>query len=677
MVVESDLIARGLAASDLELGLGTAPRFNVYIRDKNYNIVDQLTEFNEFTFIPRFNGIGTWRLKIAAESLAASILTPFHGIVVKRVVEGAEKTIFSGSAGSEWEETRESLTVAGWCDNKLLESTARPTPAQAQGPYASEYYVITGIASTVMRQVVFDNIAGAAPTEWKIPQLALAANPFIGSTVTLRARFDPLLILLATIAAAPGATGLGFKILQSDTIQGQIDFIVYAPQDKHIDTIFGIENYTVSDYKFTYKLPSHNYFQVAGGDDFGLYRTVVEGGDTTSIAEVGRRIPLFVDKRGVTDLSELTQALAEQIAGAVSTRSVEVVPVEVPAYQLGVDYDLGDYVTAVVKGVQYPRIIRDIEYTLSPTDGTFIKLNIADPFASDDDLLAQHLNSLSHRLENLEKNWNVPDNSLIPAMFHETIRDYVGDLKLTARSSAQPAWLVCDGSAISRTVYSSLFAAIGTTFGVGNGTTTFNIPDFRGRGPIGVGNTYTLAQLGGSDTISPNFGNHSHNHSHGGGTLVYSHVHNERAHTHPGSHDHGLDAHRHQMSHDHDVNIGQFDSGKTNIDSVAVGHASLGSGSTDHHHSVDPPNTTTTPPNNTVTGSGEKVVGGGSFLSTISNDTFAPAASYTGAQNGPNNDSWSGVTSTDTTSTAVSGSNINVKNPFQCVNITIYAGVQI
>lgn len=41
-------------------------------------------------------------------------------------------------------------------------------------------------------------------------------------------------------------------------------------------------------------------------------------------------------------------------------------------------------------------------------------------------------------------------------------------------------WLECDGSVISRTTYADLFAAIGTTFGVGDGSTTFGIPDFRG-----------------------------------------------------------------------------------------------------------------------------------------------------------------------------------------------------
>jgi phage-related tail fiber protein len=48
-------------------------------------------------------------------------------------------------------------------------------------------------------------------------------------------------------------------------------------------------------------------------------------------------------------------------------------------------------------------------------------------------------------------------------------------------TSAPSGYLICDGSAISRTTYSALFSAIGTAFGSGDGATTFNLPDFRGR----------------------------------------------------------------------------------------------------------------------------------------------------------------------------------------------------
>jgi microcystin-dependent protein len=73
-----------------------------------------------------------------------------------------------------------------------------------------------------------------------------------------------------------------------------------------------------------------------------------------------------------------------------------------------------------------------------------------------------------------------------------------GEIKMWPTVTAPTGYLLCAGTAISRTTYATLFAVIGTTFGAGDGTTTFNIPDFRDRMPIGAGTTYALNAAGGS-----------------------------------------------------------------------------------------------------------------------------------------------------------------------------------
>lgn len=55
-----------------------------------------------------------------------------------------------------------------------------------------------------------------------------------------------------------------------------------------------------------------------------------------------------------------------------------------------------------------------------------------------------------------------------------------GEVSPFARNTPPPGWLVCDGAIVSRATYARLFAAIGTTFGAGNGSTTFQLPDLRG-----------------------------------------------------------------------------------------------------------------------------------------------------------------------------------------------------
>jgi microcystin-dependent protein len=63
-----------------------------------------------------------------------------------------------------------------------------------------------------------------------------------------------------------------------------------------------------------------------------------------------------------------------------------------------------------------------------------------------------------------------------------------GTIVDTARSSAPTGWLLCAGQAVSRTTYAALFSAISTTYGAGDGSTTFNLPDCRGRVRAGVDN---------------------------------------------------------------------------------------------------------------------------------------------------------------------------------------------
>ena len=66
-------------------------------------------------------------------------------------------------------------------------------------------------------------------------------------------------------------------------------------------------------------------------------------------------------------------------------------------------------------------------------------------------------------------------------------KDIIGEIRMYSGSSAPTGWLICDGSAVSRTTYSDLFNIIGTTYGSGDGSTTFNLPNMKGRFPLGVG----------------------------------------------------------------------------------------------------------------------------------------------------------------------------------------------
>jgi microcystin-dependent protein len=81
----------------------------------------------------------------------------------------------------------------------------------------------------------------------------------------------------------------------------------------------------------------------------------------------------------------------------------------------------------------------------------------------------------------------------------------IGEVILFAGGDAPPGTLFCNGAAVSRTTYSALFGVISTIHGVGDGTTTFNLPDLRGRVVVGSGSgqgltNRNLGDLGGAET---------------------------------------------------------------------------------------------------------------------------------------------------------------------------------
>lgn len=144
----------------------------------------------------------------------------------------------------------------------------------------------------------------------------------------------------------------------------------------------------------------------------------------------------------------------------------------------------------------------------------------------------------------------------------------VGTVAYRAASAVPAGWLECNGSAVSRTTYSDLFNIIGTTFGVGNGSTTFNLPDLRGefirgfdngRG-VDSGRAFGSSQTDQMEQHSHTFsdtvtsGNNSVNHTHSFSDTATT-GNNSVSHTHAGSSlSVSSDSHSHTYQHWYNTN---------------------------------------------------------------------------------------------------------------------------
>jgi microcystin-dependent protein len=127
--------------------------------------------------------------------------------------------------------------------------------------------------------------------------------------------------------------------------------------------------------------------------------------------------------------------------------------------------------------------------------------------------------SFTYYDDGTSKQWVEMVSSAVPAV--NTIMPS-GTVVQTARATAPDLWLLCQGQAISRTTYPSLFLAIGTSYGSGDGSTTFNIPNLQGRVPVGkgAGTFAALGATGGAETHTLST------------TEMPSHTHTQDAHNH-------------------------------------------------------------------------------------------------------------------------------------------------
>lgn len=133
-----------------------------------------------------------------------------------------------------------------------------------------------------------------------------------------------------------------------------------------------------------------------------------------------------------------------------------------------------------------------------PNDIPHIRVPIVDSKGQINQEWYEALRELDKRIDAVE----IQGQSIPISIPTPTVADApVGAILPYGGSAAPSGWLLCDGSAVNRVTYMGLFDIIGTAYGAGDGSTTFNLPDGRDRAFFGDGTTLNRGGTGGAATI--------------------------------------------------------------------------------------------------------------------------------------------------------------------------------
>lgn len=419
----------------------------VEVRDRNLVKVGQIIARDlEGEFLPVFNNVGNWKLKLPAEHpMVPYLRAPGAGIIVTRkrdtllggeagyglgaygegvygegvygFGEGDALIIFSGPVSEPtFESTPEdfggTVTFTGVSDeHNLADRLAWPQPSNSNpSTQTVSHDVRTGPAETLIHQYVSANLGPAAPASRRVTGLVMGIDYGRGPVITRKARFDDLGAFIQEIALI---AGLGFRLVQVDD---ELRFETFDVKDFTQTIRLDIRNGQLSGQKVTIAPPGATRVIVAGQEE-GVNRQFIEVTTPASLDaedEWGRRIEVYKDQRNTDVVDELTDAGKEILAESGFTGvDVQVVPVEDTTMEFGYNWALGDRVSVVVENQELPAIATGMVLRVG-TEGLKMAVVLGSVTGYDRrKTITKALIDVDKRLSRIEKNVELPDNIVV------------------------------------------------------------------------------------------------------------------------------------------------------------------------------------------------------------------------------------------------------------------------
>jgi hypothetical protein len=329
--------------------------------------------YSRAVLVPRFNGLGAWTIDIPAARLAPEVREAWDargGITVTDPERPDARPLLAGPLTTDKESWSAqdryggTITVAGVSDERILASRivypdpGRPWAEQNTSPY---HQLGRAPAETVLRGYVSAHAGPGALPARRWPRFALRPDQEQGTPVLGRYRFDVLLEVCQALALAGG---IGFRIVQTLTgsLERGLALEVYTPQLR-ADVLLSAEAGTVTGGTSEITAPGLTAALVAGDGDL-TDRALLEQVDPAAELEWGCRVERLVDARQSGDPALLVQDADQALAEGGATGALSVAIVDTPDVQFGRDYELGDVVPYLLRGVDLQDVVREVRITV-------------------------------------------------------------------------------------------------------------------------------------------------------------------------------------------------------------------------------------------------------------------------------------------------------------------------
>lgn len=365
----------------------------------------------------RLNEVGSWEVQIPRDCVPEGWPVPGAGVVFLRdesvVASGNwDEETFTWSADPGNDAAGKGIySLAGDTDlARLAYRVVYPTYGQPWTGQTNAYYVDTGSGETVLRNYVNRQAGSVALAARRVAGLQLGAAVGVGSTISVRERFTPLLDAMRSAAIAAG--GLVFDVV--DTLAGTQQFVVWAPRDQTATARFGVEIGNAADLVVKRTSPIATDALVAGTEELQARQTY-EQHDSSADAAWGRR-EIFVDQRQASDPSNPTPSVPspEQLAtyALAATEALQengeqisasVTALDTPLLQWGRDYRIGDKVSILTPFGPVTDLVRQVDIDVDATGVENISSAIGSSDLRADDPLAVAYRKLDKRLSQIER----------------------------------------------------------------------------------------------------------------------------------------------------------------------------------------------------------------------------------------------------------------------------------